>query len=476
MIDRHVRLIIAGASLSCRYDPFGIIHQYVLKNDEHCTFVPKGSSSFLAIEKYVNDKSIKIESGFEWVEIIKNQTGEVLYYLTNVGAFTDADNNSVSNELKMLIDEGSIDIREPRKFPWVKNIEVSVFLPRKYQLSGSSYEAIRESKIASESLGLSYEINPRFLQEIESDYFDGSELIQEQLDYSKGLVFRFDIDTKNVGKVFSWSKVFLSYELEALEQSLLEDLALHKRSKSKGPRTNWYFDWVNLQNYLWTPVLHFSNRVIGMINMQAHRKDMPLMSKDRVGDMACIRVQYSDDSRVVQPISKLQDSQISVFPDQLNWDYNPTDIAFNRIRFLYNQGLYYESLIVAQSFLESLVNGMFDCKVVKATFNRNELKWEQKYKYLNSFFGHQLRDDSHLKSLFNGGLKEIYSYRNMYAHDYIEHQPDYSFDISLYKKVSMLLKPFMEYHERTKFLVEVSSIYSEKQKFLLYLSRQKAST
>ncbi|GHB65505.1 hypothetical protein GCM10008107_13160 [Psychrosphaera saromensis] len=469
MINSFVSMLNEGANLTCTYDAFGEVNQYILSNEGKTTTVPKGNSNFQKISHYISSNDIYIEPELKWVEIIRNVDNEILHFLTNIGAFTDSEENSVSKYLKKLINNKQIEIKETSNIPYIERVEVSVFLPRMYKLSNTLHECINESPIASSALGLEFEVNPRLIQNVEDDFFNGYEFVRSNLDYTKGLVFRFDVTKSNAKKLFNWSKGALGNEVEELEKSLLEELALYKRSRSRGPRTCWFFDFTTLQNYLWAPIFQFSNRVINMVNMQADNKSMPLMSKERVGDMACIKFYYSDGHNTIQSISKLLDSQISIFPEQLNWDYNPTDIVFKRISFLYNQGLYFESLIVTQSFLESLVSGMYDKNIINQVLNRDVIKWEQRYKYLNDFFDNQLSEDSHLKYLFNGGFKEIYDYRNSYAHDYLEHRPDYTFDIELYKKVNLLVKPFIENYEGTKFVREITGIYNQKREFWEYL-------
>ncbi|MFA0057872.1 hypothetical protein [Vibrio echinoideorum] len=474
MVNNYEKLIEAGSELHYQYDPFGVVVQYCLQTGNEQVVIPKGNPNFDKLSSYISEKNIKVEPNLSWVRFVYNADGELVSYETNLGMFTTCRDNKVAIRIVEMLENESIAVKEAESKPWVKNIEISVFLPRSYQLTEQTNIAIDKFAIEHTALGLDFDVNAQLMQSIESNYFqEENSHFQDNLDYIKGVVFRFEINAKNVKKIFKWSQSALTYEKGFLDESLAHELALSKRSISSGPRTSWYFDWMVLQQYIWAPILHYSNRIIGMVNMQAHRKDMPLMSKDRVGDMCCIKVKYSDGSECLQPISKLYDAQISIFPSALNWSYQPAELAFRRIRFLYNQGLYFESLVVTQSILESIIGGMFDLAVVRDTFGRNELKWEQKYKYLRSFLGDKLSESSHLRSLLDGGLKDIYDHRNKFSHDYLEHLPSYEFDINIYKEINVLIKPFVDVFENSRFLGELQLMYQNRQEFLVYLSSYK---
>jgi len=470
--NRYVAQIINGGTVSCRFDPYGIINQYIISTNESQTSIRKGNNNFNKIEEFLSSENISPEYAIEWVEEVRDKDGNILHHNTNIGPFVDSCENKISTEIKNKINNDEVDVRNSDGGFQAVEMEVSVFLPRSYRLTATGSLPIEKYSFDGSKIGLPFEIRVELLQGIEDDYFDDNEIISSSLRNTKGVVLRFLIDGKNAKKVYNWSKDNLDYELDALNQSLEYDYALYKRNKNRGPRTNWYFDWINTQQYIWVPILHITNKVVGLLNQQAHRKTTSLISKDDIGDIACIRVRNNSGQKFIWPVSNLKDSQINIFPEELDWNYKPIDIAFKRIRFLFDQGLYFESLVVTQAILESIVNGMLEPSVVVKTFDRQELKWEQKYRYLRQFFDHELSSDSWLKSLFNGGLKAIYDYRNHFSHDFLEHQPDYSFNIGVYQEVKDLIHPFVDTHESGRFLQDVSSMYSKRGGFLSFLSVQ----
>ena len=240
---------------------------------------------------------------------------------------------------------------------------------------------------------------------------------------------------------------------------------LYKRKPKNGPRTQWYFNWLNLQNYIWIPILYITNKLIYLINNQVRDKTIALLTKHKLGNMVCIKAKTRDSREFFWTLSNLQDAQCNIFPSELNWQHKLLDIPIQRIRFLFDQGLYYESIIVAQSVCESIVNQMF--------LDGIRLSWEDRYKYLYSYFKDILQDSSHLLSLLSGGLHEIYKYRNAFAHDYFEHEPAYIFNFKDYNKIEKLLEPFIVLYENMGFLNDVDSMYSHRQKFLeFYLAKE----
>jgi hypothetical protein len=171
-------------------------------------------------------------------------------------------------------------------------------------------------------------------------------------------------------------------------------------------------------------------------------------------------------------LSTLKDSQINIFPQDFFWDYRPVDIAFKKVRFLIDQGLYFESVVVAQAILESVVNGMYPPQIIQSFFGVRELKWERKYKLLRSYFNDILLENSSLRSLLNGGLTEIYKYRNTFSQGYLEHQPDYEFDIKIYNQVKTLLTPLTDIWVNQNFMSGVSQMYEKRGEFLTWLTNK----
>ena len=91
--------------------------------------------------------------------------------------------------------------------------------------------------------------------------------MKNNLKIIKGNVLRYTIDKSEIAKFFKKSKKYLTNDQKCIEDTLAEDYALYKRKKSHGPRTQWHFDWSNLQNYIWVPILYITNKLIYLINI-----------------------------------------------------------------------------------------------------------------------------------------------------------------------------------------------------------------
>ncbi|MGE4397704.1 MAG: hypothetical protein AB7D34_09720 [Sulfurimonas sp.] len=316
-------------------------------------------------------------------------------------------------------------------------------------------------------LGLPFHIKVEILQGIEENFFEKNGYFLDSLRNINGNVLRYTIDKSKIVKVYKWSKRYLTNELEYLNQSLDYDYELQKRKRSKGPRTQWCFDYLNLQNYIWLPILYITNKLIYLINNQAREKTIGLLSRHELGNITYMKVRYNNGQNSLINLSNIQDQQIIIFPSQLNWEHKALEVPIQRIRFLFNQGLYFEAIIVTQSICESIINGMFPD-------NGKGLKWEKAYKYLSTFFNDKLRSDSKLKELLNGGLYKIYKYRNDFAHDYLVHTPDYTFEFEHFNEIKQLLEPFIDLHTNMHFLWDVDTMYKERNKFIeYYLEKEK---
>lgn len=457
------------------FNSFGKIDQYVVRsNDGSTSSIPidSGNTDYLRIEEYIKLNHIKPEYNLEWVQQVTDGYHNLLFYRTNMGDFVDSDANAITSEIKQKIQSNTIEMRESEIEFQIKSIEVNIFLPRAFRLN-----AVGSTPIDSFKLQQVFELNEieiELLQKIEDNFFAQNEWIKDQFRSTDGLVIRCILDSSNAKQIYQWAKRHLDKEtIEMLEKLSNIDFELHKRKKSRGIRTQWYFEWLNLQQYIWVPILHITNQMIWMINQQSHRKSMSQISKDEVREIACIKAYDFNNNSYLWPLSKLHDSQISLFPEELNWSHTPFSIATNKIRFLYDQSLYFEAIIVAQAIFESIVNGMFNANVTKQIFGREELRWEEKYKYLREYFNEELHESSILKALLNGGFKEIYVLRNSFAHDYVVHKPEYKFEIEAYKTIGELLKCFTQPWENNLFGIEIHSMYLKRDEFLRYIGTLK---
>jgi len=194
---------------------------------------------------------------------------------------------------------------------------------------------------------------------------------------------------------------------------------------------------------------------------------------DEIGDISCIKASNSVGDHHLWFISSLQDNQIPIFPSEFNWNYHPTELAFRRIRFLFNQGLYFEAIVVSQAIMESIVNGMFPPVLIKKLYGCRELRWEQKYMLLRLYFDGKFHANSELKSMLNSGLKKIYKYRNSISHDYLVHQSESKFNLEIYNEIKALIKPLTDSWTNNHFMSDVSYMYDNRSDFLIWLSKHK---
>lgn len=474
--NQFINLIKEKMPLNCTFSANGKINQYVIKNikDNCITYIPKGNDNFERIEIFLKQNNLEAEYKIEWVKEIRDKENQLLHYETNLGKFIDSQENPIVLEIQRRIENKTIEMKE-MEIPFdIDSIEINVFLPRAFSLRGDGYpKPIKKFCFEAEYLEMPFPVKIEILQNIEKDFFDEStQFFKEHiLRNINGNILRYTINKREIIKVFKWSKSYLSSEqLDIMNNSLITDYDLFKRKSNKGPRTQWCFDYFNLQNYIWVPILYITNRLIYLINNQVRDKTIGLLSKHKLGNMVCIRVNGNDSKQFSWQLSNLQDQQCTIFPHELNWKHKPLDKAIQRIRFLFDQGLYLEAIIVTQSVCESIVKGMFENRI-------RELKWEQMYRYLSEYFNEILKEESKLRYLLNGGLHKIYKYRNSFAHDYFEHKPEYIFNFEQFNEIENLLKPFIDFHENMLFLWDVDNMYTYKIDFnKFYLEEESKNT
>lgn len=463
----YMTLIENGEKVLCGFNPFGEVVQFNISN----IFIPIGNPSFERVKQYLSENSLSAEYYFEWVEEVKAREGTLLHYNTNIGRFVNTSDNLIAVEIKNKIDNGTIKIREYNQTPDIETININIFLPRSFKLNSTkANSSIQKYTFTSSELDTPVPIKISLLQSIEKEflkehiYFD----IILQIDIT-GNILRFKINKNGIKKVYKWSKKFLDdYNLDLLNKLEKEEIALFKRG-SKGPRTQWYFSYDVILHYIDISILSLTNRLIGLLNQQIKQSTIGLLSKNQLGKICCIEFITSTEQKSIMPLVSVRDSQIQIFPSELNWDYKPLEQAFNRVNFLFDQALYFESLVVVQAIFESIVNGMFEEKILQICFTKKEIKWEQKYKELNRYFNDIFDAKSHIKILLNGGLKEIYLYRNKFSHDFLVHKPDYEYDLEVNNKIKKLIFPLIDTWENTLLMREVEMMYSHREKFLKHL-------
>lgn len=434
-----------------------------LKDNQASTHISIGSDHFTALLDYLETTGIIPSPNITWVSLVRNSEQELLYYETNIGKFVDAE-NPISDHIRKLLREDKAEIRDQLATAPIISIEANVFLPRNYTVSGPDPSNLKSFDFEFTSLGLPVNLGVTLLQAIEVDFFDGASVAKNQIKYSNGNVLRIRFAGREMRSVYKWANGFLDeHEISLLRASLNENVALFKRG-SRGPTTSWYFDLMFLHHYIWAPILEISNRVIDLMNRQTHRKTTGLLSRDDLGDVVCLRILRANETSFVAPMPSLRDEQINLFPFELNWEYHPLEKSFQRVRFLLDRGLYFESVLVAQAALEGVVNWMFPTNTRQLLFDGKEPRWEIKFKLLRDFTvsdtSREWLTQGAMAMYLNGGLKEIYDLRNHYAHDALEKRPDYIYKGSVMHAARRLLRPLTDTWESGLFKRQVSELHT----------------
>ena len=455
------------------YNAFGNVVCVNLNDANSSTAVPIGNPNFKDLITYIDAKGISPKLNLQWAQIVVDSKGHVLFYRTNLGDFVD-DGNAIAEQIKQGIESKEIEIKENiNESPWVE-LEVSIFLSRSYLISNLQIQPIECYEFGENELSLPFSVRVSLLQTIEADYLDSNYLLFKEQKNLLGNVIRLQFSQLQIESAFKWFVKQFGLDNTFLSDSRDANLALHKRSKNRGPTTNWYFEWMNLQQYIWGPALEVANRLVGLMNHQAHRKTMGLMSHDDLGDVSCLKVKKLDGTSYMWPLSSLSDKQINIFPKELNWNRGLLQLSFNRVQQHLDRSLYFEAIVVAQASVEAIINGMFSKEVLNYCYGKRNIKWEQKYTKLKYFL--DSRDEKFLKqsalySYLNGDLHRIYELRNGYAHDIFEHLPNYDFTLSKLKEISTLLKPITDWHESAIFLNAVEAMYTLKPEFHTFLRK-----
>ncbi|MCX5542593.1 hypothetical protein M3A49_24355 [Paraburkholderia sp. CNPSo 3076] len=476
MNNQYIDQLKQGSPFEITYDSFGKPVCIHIRSENSSTSIPLGNDHFDSVIEYVRAAGIFPKPSIEWVSLVKDGEGRLLHYLTNIGLFV-VDSNYVTDYIVDMLSKNEVEIREVSDASPIVTVHADIFLPRNYTLNGPGMSRIEHYDFNSRSLGLPISVDCRLLASIEDEYFKDADVIRSQVRYSKGNVLRIVFDGREMRAVYKWSKDYLDKgEGDNLAASMAQNIALHNRG-SRGPTTGWYFDWISLQQYIWVPILEISNRLIDLINRQAHRKTTALLSRDDLGDMACLRAIKSDETSYLWPLSSLRDEQITLFPFELNWGYHPIEKSFQRVRFLLDRGLYFEAIIVAQAALEGVVNQMFTAEVRDGCYDGKEPKWEVRYRALKKF----IDNDASARSLEQGalrmyldtGLNEIYDLRNHYAHDVMDKIPEYTYSSQVMHQTRELLRPLTDSWESHLFLRQVGILHSLLPNFKLYLDQRR---
>ncbi len=133
MLNQYIASVKAGFSFEIKYDPFGSPVGVVLNDNGSWTHIPIGNDHFNTLLDHIEATGIAPDPNITWVSLIKNSEQELLYYETNIGKFVDA-KNPISDRIRRLLNEGKVEIREPRATDLIVSLEANVFLPRSYTI------------------------------------------------------------------------------------------------------------------------------------------------------------------------------------------------------------------------------------------------------------------------------------------------------------------------------------------------------
>lgn len=463
VLNQYIKSIDAGCLLEIKYNPFGKPVSIELDDNGSCVHIPIGSEHFSALLDHIKTAGINPIPDITWISLAKNSDRELLYYQTNIGNFVDAQ-NPISDHIRKLLSADKVEVRDPQATAPTISVEANVFLPRNYTISTPGSLRPNSFDFEPSSLGLQANIFVTLLQAIETDFFEGFSHAKNHIKHSNGNVLRIRFAGREMRSIYKWANGFLDeHAISSLTALQTENIALFKRG-SRGPTTNWYLDLMVLNHYIWAPILEITNRVIDLMNRQAHRKTTSLLSRDDLGDVACLKIARGDGTSFVTPAFSLRDEQINIYPLELNQHSHPLVNSFQRVRFLLDRGLYFESVLVAQAALEGVINRMFPSSTKYLLFEGKEPKWEIKLHHLRDFIlfdaDRKWLTQGSMGMYLSGGLKEIYDLRNHYAHDALEKRPEYIYNESIMQNARRLLRPLTDTHENILFIRQVSALHA----------------
>lgn len=469
MENQYIQKIILGCRYEIGFSVMGEPNRMAIYEDNCTTSISDGNVDFQPVIEYLKSNKLPFNEGITWVQEIRAENGILKYYKTDKGDFVVDSRNHIAEMIRSRIENKKIEIKTDQEEIKISSYEINTFTQRGFILNRLSDPSCG-CELNTDDFNIPSGVQVLLFQSIEPNYFDESIIVKNTMTGIGGNVIRIKVDGKSAVKLYKWCRNYLSKDtIQILDAQFNSDCALHQRRPSQGPRAMWCMGWVILQQYIWVAAIHISNRVINVINQQAHRKPVRYIVRDELGERSTLRAFSENGSNYVWFVSSLMDSQIGIYCDDLTWRYGKIDLAVHRVKFLINQGLYFESLVVAQAIFESVVNGLFPEDVMMQVFSRSEIKWEQKYKLLNNYYSSIVRERSPLIALFKGGLKRIYEYRNRFSHDVMAHGPDYRFDIGVHNEVSQLLISITDSHETSILFDDIGVVYRQRDGFINWL-------
>lgn len=213
MSNQFIEKLRQNAKFELRYNAFGLPISVNIFTDNSTTCIPLGNDNFAALIEFIESNGIKPIPDINWVQVVRDADGQVLYYKCNQGSFIDND-NPISNQIRQGIESGSIKVRELDNLSPVVEIQASVFLPRTYTLCEDGPKPISRYEFNENYLGLPFKAQVGLMQSIEADYFDSQkEFFQPLIKNLTGNVIRIGFEGSQIRSVYNWSKFHLDSEL-----------------------------------------------------------------------------------------------------------------------------------------------------------------------------------------------------------------------------------------------------------------------
>jgi len=282
--------IKSGGKFEIGYDSFGLPSSISIATINNTVCIPRGNEHFNHLLEYIDANNLRPDLPFSIVEYVTDKGGNLLYYISQYGPLIDSEDNPLIPIIVKGIQEGRISLQQFEEPEPPIALEINVFLGRSFQLHRGYPGPIPQISFNSSEFGLPFKSDIQLLHKVEGDYFSEYANVKKYIKNINGNVIRISVDSKAIKKVYNWAKLLLPLEKCILDQSLNIDMRLHKRKNSHGPRTAWYFDVLNLDQYIWVLALHVTNIIIDIINQQLSQLTISYLSKDELSE--CMFANY----------------------------------------------------------------------------------------------------------------------------------------------------------------------------------------
>lgn len=339
----------------------------------------------------------------------------------------------------------AVEVLDRRK---IKEFVIRVFLKDVFQIK-NNYQEIKTELIGFDQNWI--------VEVLTGDKVIKEPFVFEFLNNTRGVNTEVRIKLRDIGslkKAYKFVKSFMnSNEKDIFLDSEAKNLTKHRRSKKSGVSSDWYYQWDVVLNYIPEFTTEILNRFIDLYRFTSWDRSVRRVGTSLINRSTLFEVYFEGESKPWQfPMSTDRRDQaitpfnVEMLENRQRYNYQNEKWGFyvHRIKEHLESHYYYEASVLGVSFMESILNYIFDNPGLTKYSTKLNLDcpngFSARWKVLNKTLMEIDNYSSKIVKECFESIKVLYdNYRNNIAHSLLDGEHSLYFTQKESKEVRRLL-------------------------------------